>query len=482
VICVGLFGLLAFVYVPPSACAPLIILLTRDHSRYDWDSYECEFTIDQWMLPALVAAVYLTRLRPAFCSALCPAFTRALTRLATCGGVVWCGVVWRAVMGSFVAYRIWSRSIRDGFGIRSRLQWTIAYGNSVLVLWVVLNVCVPRINIEVVHSGYLMLCAGWMSVAHLCIHPALQTRTFQRVTPPSSPMPALARKVQPLSSAQRAAAAAHADATTAVALTSSTSAAAVPPAALALVGGAPSPSPANRSRSLRASVVAAQPLARLLSDAAGYDRFLEFARSEFNSENVLFWKAVEEYRAAAPPHTPAAAMRLYDTFVSASAELQVNLSHATVHHIQAVLGLSPTTHTALHMPSATPPTLCRRNTALALDASAPPQARELVTITVQALQPAAAAAAAAPAPAPTPAPAQPSARALKHSHSTSNAGDLLSPEAPPANPLATVFDVAQKQILLVRLPVLPPSIYLDGPRLFLPNFASAVCVGQMLQR
>jgi hypothetical protein len=95
-----------------------------------------------------------------------------------------------------------------------------------------------------------------------------------------------------------------------------------------------------------------QPLMRVLNDADGFACFLAFTRSEFNSENVLFIQAVKEYRCS-PPHTVDNALRIYHTFISHIAQLQVNLSHTVVREIQSVLGpyLSP----ASQLPVSPPP-------------------------------------------------------------------------------------------------------------------------------
>jgi hypothetical protein len=88
-----------------------------------------------------------------------------------------------------------------------------------------------------------------------------------------------------------------------------------------------------------------RPLMRVLRDTAAYDCLLTFCKAEFAAENILFWKAIEDFRAAAkaavgasssspssssPSASPSSQCRsllnIWSTFVRSDAPLQVNLS------------------------------------------------------------------------------------------------------------------------------------------------------------
>ncbi len=72
------------------------------------------------------------------------------------------------------------------------------------------------------------------------------------------------------------------------------------------------------------------PLMRLLSDEDGFDAFLEYCASEFSAENVLFWKAVNDFRTEPSIEL---ALRIEECFIVDGAPLQVNISWHHRHPI-----------------------------------------------------------------------------------------------------------------------------------------------------
>lgn len=89
-------------------------------------------------------------------------------------------------------------------------------------------------------------------------------------------------------------------------------------------------------------------LRRALRVAAVFDAFEAFLAREFASENLLFWEEVELFRDAhaargsdvAAPDAGLVldAARIYDRFVADNAPCQINLPHAIVRRLAAILG------------------------------------------------------------------------------------------------------------------------------------------------
>ncbi len=74
-----------------------------------------------------------------------------------------------------------------------------------------------------------------------------------------------------------------------------------------------------------------QPLMKVLSDELGATAFLEFATNEWAAENVLFIRAVDEFRAS---DSVDGAVRIFQTFIARpNAPLQINLSSDAYHDI-----------------------------------------------------------------------------------------------------------------------------------------------------
>ncbi len=72
----------------------------------------------------------------------------------------------------------------------------------------------------------------------------------------------------------------------------------------------------------------------VLNDEFGYSQFLTYAKSEFNSENAILYRAVQRYRTYP---TAVAARRLYKTFLGPNASLPLNVSFETVQLTKALL-------------------------------------------------------------------------------------------------------------------------------------------------
>ncbi len=250
-----------------------------------------------------------------------------------------CCALWSvryAAAAFYIAYQIWSKQIHDGWGIRWCLQSAALYTNVCVGLWVLVNAFVPRVSIEYVNSAYAILGPGVIATIQIVLYPALQTWRYSNHH---------SKRVMRVAVGARGS----------VIMRSAT-----------ITNTAPGGS--------ALAALHTQPVMRVLSDSEGFTCFLAFARSEFNSENVLFIQAVEEYRCS-PPHTVDAALRIYHTFVSRTAQLQVNLSHTVVRDIESVLGphLSPASPKYAPAPAPAPASAAAgANTSEAVELASPP--------------------------------------------------------------------------------------------------------------
>lgn len=68
---------------------------------------------------------------------------------------------------------------------------------------------------------------------------------------------------------------------------------------------------------------------KLLSSQNGLCLFRAFLVSEFSEENIAFYLACEDYRAAKPSKLAAKAKHIYDQFIVCDAPREVNLDHVT---------------------------------------------------------------------------------------------------------------------------------------------------------
>ncbi len=194
-----------------------------------------------------------------------------------------------------------------------------------MVGWVVINVFIPRINIDYIESSYMLFAIGPAVLAQMIIRPALRTSSHGPTTTPGTgfaPVAALNRMKppKPLNIAGGGIGGAGGGGGIAVAPELSVKAA-----------------PSRVQTTLFAAAELANfPLMRVLSDEAGFAAFLQFSKLEFSAENALFLKAVDEYRTDATIET---ALRIYRTFISSAAPLQINLSYEESHRV--VQALSP---------------------------------------------------------------------------------------------------------------------------------------------
>ncbi|XP_061752468.1 regulator of G-protein signaling 5-like [Nerophis ophidion] len=68
---------------------------------------------------------------------------------------------------------------------------------------------------------------------------------------------------------------------------------------------------------------------KMLHSPNGLCLFRAFLVSEFSEENIAFYLACEDYKAAKPSKMAAKARRIYEEFISTDAPREVNLDHVT---------------------------------------------------------------------------------------------------------------------------------------------------------
>ncbi|XP_030219876.1 regulator of G-protein signaling 21 isoform X2 [Gadus morhua] len=73
---------------------------------------------------------------------------------------------------------------------------------------------------------------------------------------------------------------------------------------------------------------------KVLSSKAGQIAFVEFLKSEYSEENILFWLACEEYKNIKnSPEMISSANRIYTEFVQTEAPRQINIDCTTRENI-----------------------------------------------------------------------------------------------------------------------------------------------------
>lgn len=78
----------------------------------------------------------------------------------------------------------------------------------------------------------------------------------------------------------------------------------------------------------------------VMNSAVGVEAFMEFLKSEYSQETLMFWSAVEDYRrdpATDAKRRHANAQRVFDTFLAAGAALEVNIDEALKLAVKATI-------------------------------------------------------------------------------------------------------------------------------------------------
>ncbi|XP_029139187.1 regulator of G-protein signaling 11 [Protobothrops mucrosquamatus] len=70
----------------------------------------------------------------------------------------------------------------------------------------------------------------------------------------------------------------------------------------------------------------------LMGDILGREQLLEFLKTEFSAENLMFWEACEELRLGEEAHIAEAVDSIYQEFLAPSATRWVNLDSKTMEH------------------------------------------------------------------------------------------------------------------------------------------------------
>uniref|UniRef100_T1IIJ8 RGS domain-containing protein n=1 Tax=Strigamia maritima TaxID=126957 RepID=T1IIJ8_STRMM len=78
-------------------------------------------------------------------------------------------------------------------------------------------------------------------------------------------------------------------------------------------------------------------LHELLNDATGLHRFENYLRTEYSSENIRFWKAVEDLRLGSQAWIEKKVKDIFEEFLAPGASNQVNLDSKTVENTQKAM-------------------------------------------------------------------------------------------------------------------------------------------------
>ncbi len=224
---------------------------------------------------------------------------------------------WTAGWFTAVMYLLFKHKVNDGWHIRDHLGVALAYCMMFFTAWMVINIISPSINEDVFDSAIIGHGVAYSTFAHMIVYPAVQTFYMkQPVThkhkPHHSKSGTQNRSPKNGNLFVRPSPKASSD-----------------PAVLALTTPR-----ASRTISIGDRNTSNRPILRVLNDSHGYDEFLSYVQSEFAAENVLFWKAVEEYRS--DPSIDGA-VRIYRMFISDSGALQVNISYSIYQTIHETL-------------------------------------------------------------------------------------------------------------------------------------------------
>ncbi len=323
-IAISLLGL-----TPPFVLVPIFL---RFDTSWDWDAdvAHCSFRNFAY-IPILISSIYLS----------------------TCALIV--------------VYQIKSRNIQDAWSIRKSLQQLLMYGNLCFLGFLMVNGFWGDVNATGFNTGHLLTVESWATIFHLVGLPIIKSFYLSQYHLLAPEERKFVLKIDTAAAMEKSVSAAPSPAGLGTGGANGS-----PVNALAVGGGggggggevsrrAPSYTMHSSRRSIHFG------LHKVLGDARGYRLFLAYCSTEFASENVLFYTAVDEYRAAP---SIAGCEQIWRSYVAPHARLQVNLSHATVDSLRQqltalgvslgprpqskpptpVLGASPSYNAALAVP------------------------------------------------------------------------------------------------------------------------------------